>query len=186
MLLGLYGGLRPEEIAGLAWDQVDIAHRSVHITEVRTRMNTGEEITKRPKTEGSSRTITLPDVVLQALKDAPRPHRLVCVTPEGTPYTLDAMRRAVTRLSQYINAERAKTNRVAPMPLITLRDLRHSHAALLIRLDVHPKVISERLGHTSIKVTMDTYGYLMSGMQYTAVDAINEHMQMGVGGSKGA
>ena len=149
-------------------------------------MNTGEEITKRPKTEGSSRTITLPDVVLQALKDALRPHRLVCVTPDGKPYTLDAMRRAVTRLSQYINAERAETSRVAPMPLITLRDLRHSHAALLIRLDVHPKVISERLGHTSIKVTMDTYGYLMSGMQYTAFDAINEHVQMGVGGSKGA
>ena len=177
LLLGLYGGLRPEEIAGLSWDQVDMTHRSVRITEVRTRMNTGEEITKRPKTEGSSRTITLPDVVLQALKDAPRPHRLVCVTPEGTPYTLDAMRRAVTRLSQYINAERAKTKRTAPMPLITLRDLRHSHAALLIRLGVHPKVIAERLGHTSIKVTMDTYGYLMSGMQYTAVDAIDKHIE---------
>ena len=52
-----------------------------------------------------------------------------------------------------------------PIPMASFHDLRHTHAAMLINLNVQPKVISERLGHSSIKITMDTYGYLMTGLQ---------------------
>ncbi len=146
----------------------------VQITEVRTRAWNSGEVVKRPKTDRSCRTIALPDLVISALREAPRLDRRVCVTPKGVPYTLEAIRRGINRLSQLINKERAKTGNVSPMPVINFRDLRHAYAAFLIRLDVHPKIISERLGHTSIKVTMDTYGYLMIGMQYAAVEAINK------------
>jgi integrase len=46
------------------------------------------------------------------------------------------------------------------LPKLRLYDLRHSHASLLIHEGVHPKKISERLGHSSIKLTMETYGHL--------------------------
>jgi integrase len=91
----------------------------------------------------------------------------------GVPYTLEAIRRGINTLPQLINKERAKAGKVASMPVINFRDLRHT-CHILIRLDVHPKIISERLGHTSIKITMDTCGYLMTGMQYAAVEAINK------------
>lgn len=45
---------------------------------------------------------------------------------------------------------------------------------MLIRMNVQPKVISERLGHSSIKMTMDTYGYLMPGLQYAVADLFNQ------------
>ena len=45
------------------------------------------------------------------------------------------------------------------LPKLRLYDLRHTHASLLIHEGVHPKKISERLGHSSIKLTMDTYGH---------------------------
>ena len=49
------------------------------------------------------------------------------------------------------------------LPRWRLYDLRHTHASLLINEGVHPKRISERLGHSSIKLTMDTYGHLFDG-----------------------
>jgi len=49
------------------------------------------------------------------------------------------------------------------LPKLRLYDLRHTHASLLIHEGVHPKKISERLGHSSIKLTMDTYGHLFEG-----------------------
>ena len=49
------------------------------------------------------------------------------------------------------------------LPRLRLYDLRHTHASLLIHEGVHPKRISERLGHSSIKLTMDTYGHLFDG-----------------------
>lgn len=49
------------------------------------------------------------------------------------------------------------------LPRLRLYDLRHTHASLLINEGVHPKKISERLGHSSIKLMMDTYGHLFEG-----------------------
>ena len=56
----------------------------------------------------------------------------------------------------------------------TFHSLRHSHAALLIAQGEHPKVIQERLGHASIKTTLDTYGHLFDGMDEAAADRLDE------------
>jgi integrase len=61
----------------------------------------------------------------------------------------------------------------------TLRyhDLRHTHASLLIAEGTHPKVIQERLGHTSIRTTLDLYGHLFSGLDQTAADGLDRLMR---------
>ena len=59
------------------------------------------------------------------------------------------------------------------MPIPSFHDLRHTHAAMLIRRNVQPKIISERLGHSSIKITMDLYGYLMPGLQDSVAELLN-------------
>ena len=46
------------------------------------------------------------------------------------------------------------------LPIIRFHDLRHSHASLLVKLGIQPKVISERLGHSNIGITMDLYSHL--------------------------
>ena len=55
----------------------------------------------------------------------------------------------------------------------TFHDLRHTHAALLIAHGEHPKVIQERLGHASIKTTLDTYGHLIDGLDEAAADRLD-------------
>ena len=54
----------------------------------------------------------------------------------------------------------------AGLPRFRPYDLRHSHASILIELGAHPKMISERMGHTEIGVTMNVYGHLFSGAQH--------------------
>lgn len=61
----------------------------------------------------------------------------------------------------------------------TFHDLRHSHAALLIAQGEHPKVIQARLGHASIKTTLDTYGHLFDGLDEAAADRLDESWRKG-------
>jgi integrase len=56
---------------------------------------------------------------------------------------------------------------------ITMHKLRHSHASHLLASAIHPKIVQERLGHSSISITIDTYSHLMPNMQSEAAAAID-------------
>lgn len=57
---------------------------------------------------------------------------------------------------------------------IRFHDLRHTHASLLFSLREHPKVVQERLGHSSIEITMDTYSHMLPNMQESAAQKLDE------------
>ena len=59
------------------------------------------------------------------------------------------------------------------LPQIRFHDLRHSHATQLLREGTHPKVVSERLGHSKIGVTLDIYSHVMPGMQEEAARCVD-------------
>jgi integrase len=54
------------------------------------------------------------------------------------------------------------------LPTIRLHDLRHTHATLALRAGIHPKVVSERLGHATVSITLDTYSHAVPAMQEEA------------------
>ena len=60
----------------------------------------------------------------------------------------------------------------AMMPTIRLHDLRHTHATLALRAGIHPKVVSERLGHATVSITLDTYSHAIPAMQEEAAALI--------------
>lgn len=62
--------------------------------------------------------------------------------------------------------------RAAGLPRIRLHDLRHTHATLALAAGVHPKVVSERLGHSSISITLDTYSHAVPAMQEEAAERV--------------
>nr|WP_307472204.1 site-specific integrase [Cytobacillus purgationiresistens] len=82
---------------------------------------------------------------------------LVNCTSIGTPLNPSNVRRTLLRF-----IEKAK------VPKIRFHDLRHTHATLLLSNDVHIKIISERLGHNDIKITLSTYSHLLPTMQEEA------------------
>ena len=187
LILALYGGLRREECAGLRWEDVDFDHNRLTISHVVTMTPDGTEHHKEPKTDLSARTVSMPSLIMAELESAyqvflsrPNTHTLqhnplhrVCVTSVGDPYSCKSYAHALLRLIREVNAQREASHKPR-MPEASFRDLRHTHVAMLIRMNVQPKVISERLGHSSIKMTMDTYGYLMPGLQDAVADLFNQ------------
>jgi len=136
----------------------------------KTRRRKGEQVPRfqfgPPKTDKSRRTIDFPKFARDLLVEECRrlmeihafagsrwhDHGLVFPSEIGTPLE----ERNVLRRFQKICEANA-------LPKLRIYDLRHTHASLLIHEGVHPKRISERLGHSSIKLTMDTYGHLFEG-----------------------
>ena len=66
------------------------------------------------------------------------------------------------------------------MPHIRLHDLRHSHATQLLLQGVHPKIVSERLGHSKVGITLDTYSHVLPGMQEDAVALIDSALRAAI------
>ena len=64
--------------------------------------------------------------------------------------------------------------RRAGLPPIRFHDLRHAHATLMLLQGVHPKVVSERLGHASVGITLDIYSHVLPSMQEAAVEAFDQ------------
>ena len=63
---------------------------------------------------------------------------------------------------------------------IRLHDARHSHASLMLKQGIHPKIVQERLGHASIQVTLDTYSHVVSGLQEAAANGFDELLNVSV------
>jgi integrase len=87
--------------------------------------------------------------------------RLLFVLPDGTPLHPDTM---TTLFSKHLKA--------AGRPKIRLHDVRHSYATAALRAGGSPKIVSERLGHTSVAFTMQTYTHVIPGMDAAAADKI--------------
>jgi integrase len=86
---------------------------------------------------------------------------LIFTTPAGTPIH--------PALFTYYFRRRMLASAVPP---IRLHDLRHTHATHALQAGVHPKIVSERLGHATIAITLDTYSHVLPSMQREAAEAI--------------
>lgn len=67
--------------------------------------------------------------------------------------------------------------KIAGVPRIRFHDLRHTHATILLKIGEHPKVVSERLGHTSVTITLDTYSHVLPNMQKRLADRLEDALK---------
>ena len=68
------------------------------------------------------------------------------------------------------------------LPHVRFHDLRHTHATHLLKQGVHPKIVSERLGHSNIAITLDTYSHVLPGMQEQAIEALEMSLTAAIEG----
>jgi integrase len=153
--LAAYTGLRAGEICALRVGRVDLESGRITVAQSVTEVPGHGLYFSEPKTY-ERRSVTLPaflvDELAKHLVTRPDdPAALVFTSPEGS--TLNHKNFYRRHFKPALNA--------AGLPAITrFHDLRHTCAALCIALGAHPKAIQERLGHSSITVTLDRYGHL--------------------------
>lgn len=165
----LLTGLRPGEALALRWSDVDGAY--LRVQRAATVGVGNRKLIASTKT-GRSRVIPVGERVLRALQE----HRVRqakwrlkigemykdqgLIFANETGGLLDAQ--------NIVNRHFKPLLKRAKLPAIRLYDLRHSHATLLMAAGEHPKVVQERLGHSSITLTLDTYTHVVPGMQELA------------------
>jgi len=179
-LLAISTGMRRGELLGLRWDDVDLAKGRIHVR--RALAEIGSELRiQEPKTKSSRRVVPLSGHALAALKEhrsqqlqrrlrlgplwngnSPEYGDLVFTTADGKPI---APRNLIRRFKEL--------STVAKLPALAFHGLRHAHATQLLRDGISAKVVSERLGHASIALTLDTYSHVLPDMQDAAVATID-------------
>ena len=169
--LAVYTGLRRSELLGLRWKDVDLYMATLSVTQVMHKLEGGEVVFMEPKTAKSRRQVALtPDsaINLRAHKEQQEQERAsVGTTVDGN--TLVFSRIDGTPIPPVsVNHAFAGITRMAGLSGIRLHDLRHTHATLLMKQGVNPKIVQERLGHSSIAVTMDIYSHVVPGLQEAA------------------
>lgn len=169
VLVGAFGGLRIGELAGLQLGDFDPLRSMIRVRRTAADVR-GEVIVGPPKTAKSTRTVVLPRSITDQLVDhvaqldETAPDSWIFPAPEGGPIRRTAWMRRVWK--------RALAAADLDVELGT-HTLRRSQVALLIAQGEHPKVIADRLGHTSVRTVLDVYGHLYEGADEAAAKRLD-------------
>jgi integrase len=180
-LLAAICGLRRGEIAALRWKNVDLDAGVLKI--VQTTRQIGKAVTYKPVKNTKGRPVALSSLVRDELKAhrAKQAEELlrcgvklsgdsfVFAQPDGSPIKPGSITNEWKRLVKK-----------HALPRIRFHDLRHTHATAMLASGVHPKIASERLGHSSIAITLDLYSHVLPNMQADAIEGMDNDLRAAI------
>ena len=183
VLLAVMCGLRRGEIAALRWCDMELGDNLRRISIARSAEQTKDGVRYKEPKSGRARTVALSAGVVEELRGHRTrqaeeqlrlglrvgPESFVVAQFDGTPIQPRSLTHEWVRIL-------GKTG----LPRIRLHDLRHSHASQMLTAGVHPKVASERLGHSTIGITLALYSHVMPGMQADAAEQVDAAIRRAV------
>lgn len=169
-LTAINTGMRRGEVLGLRWQDIDFDNNLFYVRQSLQEVKKVGLTFKEPKS-GKSRSISITPSLAKELKKIYKQQLeyklllgqgyqdldLVFAQKNGKPIQPTEMARNYRKMVDK-----------SGLPYIRFHDLRHTHATLLLQQGVHPKVVSERLGHSTIGITMDTYTHVLPNLQKEA------------------
>ncbi|MBU2009192.1 MAG: site-specific integrase [Chloroflexi bacterium] len=183
----LFSGLRRSEALGLRWRDLDLTLGHLSVAQAMHTLKGGEIAFCEPKTAKGRRLVSLPPSLAILLRQHRENHEavraalgttlgdddLVFAWPDGRPMLPDTVSHAWEKVAQKAGLEGVR-----------MHDARHTHASLMLAQGVHPKIVSERLGHATIAITLDTYSHVTPGLQEAAARAFEEGLGLPGGTSR--
>jgi integrase len=177
VLIAVMCGLRRGEIVALRWKDIDLAAGRMAVVASAEQTTTG--VRYKPPKSGKGRSVALSETVLAEL----RQHRLAQAEEL---LRLGARQSDMTFVYTRQDGEPMQPRSLSQMwaatdtglPRIPFHNLRHAHATHLLAMGVHPKVASERLGHSRVGITLDLYSHVLPGMQEDAAARVDAALQI--------
>jgi integrase len=173
ILLGVRSGMRRGELVALRWRNVDLDRGQISV--VASAEQTDRGVREKETKSGKGRTIVLSATEVEDLR-AHRRKQAEGLLALGVRLTND--HHVVAREDGKSLQPRSLTHAFVKFARrhgvqIRLHDLRHSHATHMLAAGVHPKIAQERLGHSSVGITLDLYSHVLPGMQADAVSRVD-------------
>ena len=173
----LMTGLRQGELLGLRWSDLDLDAGVLRVQQTVQWLPRQGFVFRPPKTAKGRRSLPLSPETVQTLRQARlgqvqerlqlgpsyQDFDLVFATVTGAPIDPSNLRKAWLSIVE-----------TADIEYLSFHGLRHSHASLLMQQGVNPKVVSERLGHSGIGITLETYSHILPGIQEEAVARLDD------------
>ncbi|MDA2636946.1 site-specific integrase [Bacillus cereus] len=172
-LLAIYTGMRRGELLALTWKDIDFDNKRILVNKslVKTEKGLFKAATK---TKSSNRSISISSFVIGKLQSYYSYKKKeffrwgIHLNEEAFIFTGNTIHSPL-----HIDAPHRFLNdhyKRAGVPRIRIHDLRHTHATLMLQAGEHPKIVQDRLGHSSIQMTLDKYSHITQNMQQQAAE----------------
>ena len=177
LMIAVTTGMRRGELLALHWEDIDFEKKVVSVHRTLSRVTGQGYKETEPKTKSSRRRIALPDVALEALIEHRNAQAQMKIEAGDRWHEQGLV--FCNKFGKYFNSDvllrifHGLLNK-AGLPDMRFHDLRHSAATILMAAGVHPKMVQERMGHSSIAMTMDIYSHVLPSMQQEVADKIND------------
>lgn len=187
--LAIFGGFRRGELCALTWNDIDFESQSVSVNKAVSKLQSGAQQLKDPKTVSSIRTIKVPQSCINELQTWKTEQRLLSLKlgsawkgyrgsefdrnsifidlTNGLPINIDTPSHKFKEVIDLYNSQYAK-NEEDKLPSIRLHDLRHTSATLLLANNADIMTVSRRLGHSKASTTLDIYAHALDSMDELA------------------
>ena len=177
----LYTGLRRSEAMALRWSDIDLDSATLSVSRSLHQVKGARApIFEDPKNPASRRLVDLEPTTIAMLRRH-QEHQQAQFNTLDQAWTQDTMVYCRTDgtplLPNTVTHSFIKMVRRAGLDGVRLHDLRHTHATVLLKQGIHPKVVQERLGHSNIGVTLDTYSHVVPGMGKAAALSFADSLQ---------
>ena len=174
VLLAITTGMRRGEITALRWRAIDLVEAQVAV--IASAEQTASGVREKETKSGRARTVSLTGLALEALRrhktrQAEELLRLGIRQTDDMHVVAQIDGRSL--MPQSLTHEFSRFIAGTALPRIRFHDLRHTHATHMLASGIHPKVAQERLGHSTIAITLDLYSHVMPGMQEDAAAKVD-------------
>ncbi len=164
-VVAAYTGMRQGEILGIEKKDIDLEKGVIHVRQQVQWVRGVGFVTMDVKTEKSKRPVVLPETALEIIREHLKgvESGFIFTASTGNPVYSNSLYRHFKR-----------TGKKLGLPVVNFHSLRHTHATLLLKAGVHPKLVQERLGHSNISTTLDIYSHTVPSLGKEAAEKFDK------------